>query len=447
MVRRHSRCSVLVVLLCALSAAAFAQQETATIAGTITDSTGAVVPRAVVVVTNVQTGITVRTTATEAGSLHRSQPSARRLLGGGREQGLSENGAHGRHPAGRAGRAHRRHAADRAASPKPSKWSPRRRCSTRRPRRAGRSSTRSKIVDLPLNGRDYNQLALLSPGVLPGTPRLASVNFKGVLNVNGNRTFNNVFLLDGVDNISYSNSFRGENVQLVQPSIEALQEFKIQTNAYSAEYGRSSGAVVNATIKSGTNTRARQRSTSSSATTRSTPTTSSRTRSARPSRSASATSSAARSADRSCRTGRSGSATTRGCAIRKAFRASGRCRRPPRRPGCSARRSSIRSRRAAPSSAERAGPVGDPARALGSGRRGHRRADSRIRTCRARRSTRRRRSPTRGRISSTCASITSSRRRMTLFGRYSFVDTLIRSARRRCRAWRKARSTTRSART
>ena len=90
--------------------------------------------------------------------------------------------------------------------------------------------------------------------MLPGTPRLASVNFKGVLNVNGNRTFNNVFLLDGVDNISYSNSFRGENVQLVQPSIEALQEFKIQTNAYSAEYGRSSGAVVNATIKSGTNT-------------------------------------------------------------------------------------------------------------------------------------------------------------------------------------------------
>ena len=116
-----------------------------------------------------------------------------------------------------------------------------------------------KIVELPLNGRDYNQLALLSPGVLPGTPRLASVNFKGVLNVNGNRTFNNVFLLDGVDNISYSNSFRGENVQLVQPSIEALQEFKIQTNAYSAEFGRSSGAVVNATIKSGTNARSRQR--------------------------------------------------------------------------------------------------------------------------------------------------------------------------------------------
>src|SRR5678815_6140647 len=82
--------------------------------------------------------------------------------------------------------------------------------------------------------------AQLSPGVLPATPRLSSVNFKGAMNVNGNRVFSNVFLLDGVDNVSYSNSFRGENVQLIQPSVDALQEFKIQTNGYSAEYGRSS---------------------------------------------------------------------------------------------------------------------------------------------------------------------------------------------------------------
>ena len=56
-----------------------------------------------------------------------------------------------------------------------------------------------RLSSCRLNGRDYNQLALLSPGVLPGTPRLAAVNFKGAINVNGNRTFNNVFLLDGVD--------------------------------------------------------------------------------------------------------------------------------------------------------------------------------------------------------------------------------------------------------
>ena len=111
----------------------------------------------------------------------------------------------------------------------------------------------TKIVELPLNGRDYNQLALLSPGVLAPTPRLQSVGFRGVFNVNGNRAFQNAFQLDGVDNTSYSNSFRGLNVQVIQPSVEALQEFKIQTNAYSAEFGRSAGALVNAVIRSGTN--------------------------------------------------------------------------------------------------------------------------------------------------------------------------------------------------
>lgn len=110
-----------------------------------------------------------------------------------------------------------------------------------------------KIIELPLNGRDYNQLALLSPGVLAPTPRLQSIGFKGAFNANGNRAFQNAFLLDGVDNTSYSNSYRGNNMQVVQPSVEALQEFKIQTNAYAAEFGRSSGALVNAVIKSGTN--------------------------------------------------------------------------------------------------------------------------------------------------------------------------------------------------
>ncbi len=111
----------------------------------------------------------------------------------------------------------------------------------------------TKMVELPLNGRDYNQLALLSPGVMAPTPRLTSIGFKGVFNVNGNRAFQNAFQLDGVDNTSYSNSFRGLNAQIVQPSVEALSEFKIQTNAYSAEFGRSAGALVNAVVRSGTN--------------------------------------------------------------------------------------------------------------------------------------------------------------------------------------------------
>ncbi|MGC9971531.1 MAG: carboxypeptidase regulatory-like domain-containing protein [Bryobacteraceae bacterium] len=110
-----------------------------------------------------------------------------------------------------------------------------------------------KIVELPLNGRDYSQLAQLSPGVLFQTGRLSAQNFKGGFSANGNRVFMNAYQLDGLDNTSYAESYRGLNMQALQPSVDALQEFKIQTNGYAAEFGRSAGAVVNAVIKSGTN--------------------------------------------------------------------------------------------------------------------------------------------------------------------------------------------------
>ena len=110
-----------------------------------------------------------------------------------------------------------------------------------------------KIVELPLNGRDFMQLAQLSPGVLYQTGRLNEQNFKGGFSANRNRVFMNAYQLDGLDNTSYAESYRGLNMMALQPSVDALQEFKIQTNGYSAEFGRSAGAVVNAVIKSGTN--------------------------------------------------------------------------------------------------------------------------------------------------------------------------------------------------
>jgi predicted porin len=249
---RWLRLAIVVLCFSLAPLGALAQQETATITGTVTDGTGAVVPGATVTVTNVLTNISLATQTDDRGafvvpSLRPGEYSLTAELSGFQKtirSGVILQVAQ---------------VARIDLTLQTGQLTEVLEVVGNSPILETQTSSRGAVIDqkqiveLPLNGRDYNQLALLSPGVLPGTPRLASVNFKGVLNVNGNRTFNNVFLLDGVDNISYSNSFRGENVQLVQPSIEALQEFKIQTNAYSAEFGRSSGAVVNAVIKSGTN--------------------------------------------------------------------------------------------------------------------------------------------------------------------------------------------------
>ena len=229
-----------------------AQQETATITGEIKDASGATIPQAAITLTNIETGISLKTVTGEQGlyTVPNLRPGAYTLT-------VEKTGFTKTVPSGlvlqinqvarldfalQAGSVNEVVEISGSTSLLETETSSR-----------GAVIDQKKIVDLPLNGRDYNQLALLSPGVLAGTPRLASIGFKGALNVNGNRVFMNVFMLDGVDNVSYSNSFRGDNVQVVQPSIEALQEFKIQTNAYSAEFGRSAGAVINATIKSGTN--------------------------------------------------------------------------------------------------------------------------------------------------------------------------------------------------
>jgi Carboxypeptidase regulatory-like domain/TonB-dependent Receptor Plug Domain/TonB dependent receptor len=113
------------------------------------------------------------------------------------------------------------------------------------------------IVELPLNGRDYASLALLatnvhvSPAALSfgptGTPR------EGAFNVNGMRSTYNNFLLDGVDNNSYGTSNQNYSSQVVQPSPDALAEFRLITSDFSAEYGRVGGGVVNAALRSGTN--------------------------------------------------------------------------------------------------------------------------------------------------------------------------------------------------
>src|SRR5262245_2450406 len=108
-----------------------------------------------------------------------------------------------------------------------------------------------KITNLPLNTRNPFQLALLSPGVVPGSNFGDAFNNSANFRINGARGNSSEMLIDGI-----TNSVPAANPILVVamfPSPDALQEFKVQTNSYAAEYGRSGGGVVNMVIKSGTN--------------------------------------------------------------------------------------------------------------------------------------------------------------------------------------------------
>src|SRR5205814_6890091 len=104
-----------------------------------------------------------------------------------------------------------------------------------------------KVVELPLNGRSFVQLALLTPGVNPGTPgsitvrRLrGSVGQAVGMSANGARDTQNRYYYDGIEAMDYDSygfSF--------SPSIDAIQEFKVQSSTYSAEVGGAPGGQVN----------------------------------------------------------------------------------------------------------------------------------------------------------------------------------------------------------
>ena len=125
----------------------------------------------------------------------------------------------------------------------------------------GQVINEQKIVDLPLNGRNFTQLATLVPGVTRGAPGgnadgsqgnvetfRQSENGSAALSVNGLREQNNNFQLDGIDNNEAI-----VNTIVFYPPIEALQEFRVITSVAPAEFGRAGGAIINAVLRSGTN--------------------------------------------------------------------------------------------------------------------------------------------------------------------------------------------------
>lgn len=110
-----------------------------------------------------------------------------------------------------------------------------------------------QVRDLPLLGRRYSELAYLTPGVVQAPAGITSRGEDTFFNANGNFATWNNYTLDGADNNSFSTNLQERSPQVVQPPVDALQEFKVQTRTYSAEFGKAAGAVINASVKQGTN--------------------------------------------------------------------------------------------------------------------------------------------------------------------------------------------------
>jgi hypothetical protein len=111
-----------------------------------------------------------------------------------------------------------------------------------------------EVQNLPLNGRAYADLSALVPGVRRNVLENSTDSSRDAsFDVNGQRSEFNNFLLDGLDNNAYGTSNQGFSNQSIPPSPDAIDEFRVETDNYSAEYGRSAGAVVNVSIRSGTN--------------------------------------------------------------------------------------------------------------------------------------------------------------------------------------------------
>jgi len=117
----------------------------------------------------------------------------------------------------------------------------------------GQVINQSEVNSLPLNGRNFTFLAQLGAGMQTPQADTRGNAASGAFSANGLRPAQNNYLLDGIDNNSNAVDFLNGTNFVILPPVDAIQEFKVQTAEFSAELGRSAGAVLNATIKSGTN--------------------------------------------------------------------------------------------------------------------------------------------------------------------------------------------------
>jgi len=245
MARRWSLLIFLLVLLVALPL--FASGPTGSVTGTITDPSGAVVPKARVIVRNEETNATRDAETNEDGDYTVALLPPGRYRVEAESQGFRRSVFHGVSvdvdQTVRLDFALRVGAASEEVIVTDTPPIVQTDTST-----LGQVVNNRLVQQLPLNERNFLSFALLVPGSQLPVEGSQNSTQGGSLSVNGAREQSNNFLLDGVDN---NDPYINQYVAL--PSIDAIQEFKVQSSDYSAEFGHASGAQINVILKSGTN--------------------------------------------------------------------------------------------------------------------------------------------------------------------------------------------------
>ncbi len=244
MTRRQSLCLGIALFLALVPFAPGQQLDTALIVGTVTDATGAVIPGVTLTFNHIATG-TAYTSGTNAEGNYRSNPlrigeylviaeaaGFRTYSGSGIS--LSIGDVRQLDIALEVGAVTEVIEVEASAPLLQTSEAA-----------AGTVIENRQIVDLPLNGRDYLQLAVISSGTVMSRGQGVSIGGQRGTEVN--------FVIDGMDNNNQSIASQGNQKEAVKPSIDAISEFKVITNGFAAEYGRTSAGIVSLSIKSGTN--------------------------------------------------------------------------------------------------------------------------------------------------------------------------------------------------
>ena len=241
------------VLFVVFAVCARAQFDTATVLGTVTDPTGAVVPHCSVALHNTATGALATITTDERGEFRFVDISI-----GSYELKVTATGFQ---PAAAkfvltVGARQRVDVSLKVATAATTVTTTAEvtQLETESSER-GQVVNEREIAELPLNGRQYSQLVELTAGVVPSPSELGTGygQREGSFDINGLRSVFNNYMLDGLDNNFYGTSNQGFSNQVVQLSPDAVAEFQVVTNNMSAEYGRSGGATINVVTRYGTN--------------------------------------------------------------------------------------------------------------------------------------------------------------------------------------------------